>query len=373
MLTKEMAFEKAKLSVQQIANEGGYLFPEQAQTFLHLAVPETALLGRAPLIPMRAQERHIEKFRFAYRILRAGSAETALTDTEKGTPQFSKQVLSARTYKAQVDVPLEVLEDNIEGPGLMQSILRAMAPRIGLDWEESGINGDTDNAVDPFLALIDGLLKQASVIEYDHQGDSANLDLWNRMIKLMPVEFQRYMSGMEFYTAYNVQHDWRVNVAGRNSAMGDAALSGSGPIGGLGRPIIPVANMRDDYAYGGASAHSKVLLTHPQNVVIGLHAGFHLFWDFDIENTVWKIVLRFRSDWKLVEKTAAVLGTNVLTGPSNSNVGGTSTAILVADVGTPQSELGFTITDLSIGNDDDLSDFGPPTQLGITAPSFYPP
>lgn len=372
MITKDVALQKAKMSVSQIANEAGYLFPEQARRLVQLAIPGTAILGRAPIIPMKAAERHIEKFRFASRILRAGSSETTLTDLEKGVPQFSKQVLKAKTFKAQVDVPLEVLEDNIEGAMLMQSLLQAMAPRIGLDMEEVGINGDTANTVDPFLAQIDGILKQADEFVYDHQGDVPNLELWHRMIKRMPTEFQRFMSGMEFYTAHNVQHDWRVNVAGRNTPQGDAALAGGAVIGALGRPIVPVANFRDDLVYNGAANHSQVLLSHPQNMAMGLHAGIQLFMDFDIEIQVWKIVLRLRMDWKLIEKTACVLGTNVLSGVTTNRVGGCSTAVLVEHSPIATSKLGHTITDSSIGNDDNLSSFVPPVDLGIDAPSFYP-
>ena len=371
-ISKETMITKANVSVRQLADEAGYLFPEQAREFVELAIPQTAILNQVPIIPMRAPERHIEKFRFASRVLRAGSTETALTVDERATPQMSKQVLKAKILKAEIDVPDETLEDNIEKEGFMSSLLRAVAPRIGLDWEEVGINGDLNNAVDPFLAQFDGILKQASTIQYDHTGDVPNQDLWHKMIKLMPVEFQRMLPGMSFYTAFNVQHDWRANLAGRVGALGDAALQSLGSMRAFGIPVVPVANMREDDLFGGSANHSRVMLTHPQNVAVGLHAGIRVALDYDVRAGIWILVIKMRTDWKLIERTAVVRGQNVLSGDTSNSVGGSSTAQLVQDDPTALSELGFTVVDTSLGNDDALSSFVPPTDLGLTAPSFFP-
>lgn len=373
-VSHEVAVKKAAVAVSQLSAEGGYMLPEQMDSFLQVAVPPTSILSQIPIIVMSRPERHIEKFRFATRVLRAGSTQTALDDTERALPQFSKQVLKSHLFKAEINVPKETVEDNIEKDNFIPSLLRAIAPRVGLDIEEVGINGDVNNAVDPFLAQFDGILKQASLYQYDHQGDTVNPDLWHKMIKLMPVEFQGMLPGMSFFSPYNLQHDWRHWMTGRVGPVGDAALQSLNRLKASGLDVVPVANMREDDVYNGSANHGKVMLLHPSNVAFGLRSGIEVTMDYDTRQGVWIVVLTLRMDWKLIERTAVVRGENILLGSTNSNVGGSSTAQLVAHNPTALNRLGYTIIDTAIGNDDGLSTFVPPTgsDLGITAPSFYP-
>jgi hypothetical protein len=365
-------FRKARHSVQDLADGAGYLQPTQARRFLRLSLPETSMLRMVRIHPMQSPEEHVDKFRFATRVMRAASTETALTTTELATPQLSKQVLKAHLVKAEVQLPLETLEDNIEKEGYLQTILDGLAPRVGLDWEELVINGDTANAVDPYLCLFDGVYKQADQILYNHLGAAPNLDLWHKMIKLMPPEFQRVLPQGRFWTAFNVQHDWRANLAGRFGPIGDAALQSLQQVAGFGIPIVPVYNVRDDQVFNSLANHSEVLLCHPNNIVVGLYSGIRVFLDLDVRAGVWSIIIRFRTDAKLVEKTACVKGRNVLSGATSVRVGGSSTAELIPDDPVALSELGFTTTDETVGYDDGLTSFVPPADLGITAPVKFP-
>ena len=54
-----------------------------------------------------------------------------------------------------------MLEDSIERGELRQTIMEMMAEAISRDMEEVLINGDTLSA-DPFLAVMDGVLKQTT-------------------------------------------------------------------------------------------------------------------------------------------------------------------------------------------------------------------
>lgn len=373
-ITHQELIEKARHSVTDLANGAGYLQPTQARRFLRLSLPETSFLRMARIHPMQAPEEHVDKFRFAARIMRAATTEQALQVQEYARPQLSKQVLSAKMIKAQIDLPMETLEDNIERAGYLQTILDGAAPRVGLDWEELVLNGDTANPVDPFLCLFDGIYKQADQIVYDHMGAGANLDLWHRMIKLMPPEFQRVMPASRFFSAFNLQHDWRANLAGRTGDLGDAHLQSLEQVRAFGIPVVPVYNVRDDMVYNGLANHSEVLLTHPMNVVVGLYAGIKVMMDLDVKAGIWSIIIRMRTDAKLVEKTAAVKGRNVLIGQSSVNIGGSSTAQLTPHDPVALDELGFTESDLSVGYDDGLTTYVPPVAsgLGVVAPVKFP-
>lgn len=364
---------KAQMAVQDLTTGAGYLQPIPAKEFLKLNIAETTMMRMARIHPMQAPEEHIDKFRYATRALRAGSSGVSLSALEMANPQLSKQVLNAHLVKAQVDIPLEVLEDNIEKAGFLKTILDGLAPRVGLDWEELCVNGDTDNSVDPFLALFDGWMKQASAITYNHLGGAVSINLWNKLIKLMPTEFQRMLSQAALFTSWNLQHDWRANLAGRIGAVGDAHLQSLDSVKAFGIPLVPCANIRDDNTYDGLSNYSDVLLTHPKNLIVGLYSGIRVFLDLSIKDGIWSIVIRFRTDAKLIEDTAVVKGRNVLSGATSLRVGGSSTAELIPDDPTALSELGFSVTDTTVGYDDGVTSYVPPTDLGITAPSLFTP
>jgi hypothetical protein len=375
-LMQQVLFEKTAIAVQDLADGAGYLMPVPARRFLRIGLPATSILKMARLHPMSSPEEHLDKFRWHVRVLRAGTSATALSEVEKPKPQLTKRVLQARLVKAQIDLPIETLEDNIEKQGFMQTLFDGLAPRVGLDWEELLVNGDVDNAVDAYLALFDGIYKQASSIIYNHLGGPVSLDLWTKMVKLMPPEFQSsLLGGAKFFTPFNLQHDWRANLAGRVGPVGDSNLQTLKEVGAFGIPIEPVVNVRDDVSYNGLANHADILLTNPAaNIVVGLYGGLRLFMDLNVETGVWKIVLRFRTDAKLIEQTAAVKGRNVLIGATSQRVGGSSTARLLPDNPAALSVLGFTTPENDAeGFDDGITSFVPPANLGITAPVKFTP
>ena len=74
-------------------------------------------------------------------------------------PDLSDVELDAKLFKAEVRLSDEVLEDSIERGELRQTIMEMLADAIARDMEDVAINGDTAS-VDPFLATMDGILKQ---------------------------------------------------------------------------------------------------------------------------------------------------------------------------------------------------------------------
>lgn len=365
---------KAVHSAQDLVDGAGYLQPTPARRFLNIALPQSEMLGRIRTVPMSSHEEHVDKFRFATRVARAGTTEQALSEIELATPQLSKRVMRAVLCKASIKLPLETLEDNIEKEGYMQTVLDGFAARLGLDIEELLVNGDTNNAVDPYLALMDGFYKQADQILYNHAGNSVSLELWHRMIKLMPPEFQRTLSAGAFFSAFNLQHDWRANLAGRTGAVGDAMLQSLKEVAGFGIPIVPVYNVPDNKVYGGQANYSDVLLTHPANLVMGLYSGLRVFLDMDTDAGVWSVTMRWRMACSVVEQTACVKGTNVLSGQTSVRVGGSSTATLIPHDPAATSVLGFSETSNGIETyADGVTSYVPPADLGITAPALFTP
>ena len=161
--------EKADLALADLTAGGGILLPAQAQKFMRLLIKQSVLMQLATVVPMASPKHQLSKIKFGSRILRPGQEATALAAADRARPDLSFLELDARLFKAEVHLSDEVLEDNIERGELRQTILEMIAEAAGRDMEEVIINGDTASA-DPFLATMDGLLKQTTSHVVDAAG-----------------------------------------------------------------------------------------------------------------------------------------------------------------------------------------------------------
>ncbi len=103
----------------------------------------------------------IEKIGFGSRILRPGVEGVSLKDSDRSAPSTSTITLNAKEVIAEVHITYDTLENNIEGGNLQNTIMQMIADRAALDIEELILNGDIAST-DPYLALLDGLRKQAT-------------------------------------------------------------------------------------------------------------------------------------------------------------------------------------------------------------------
>src|SRR5262245_52696060 len=159
-LDNRTLLEKADLALADLTAGGGILKPAQAQKFMRLLIKQSVLMQLATVVPMASPKQQISKIKFGSRILRPGQEGTALGVGDRSRPDLSEVELDAKLYKAEVRMSDEVLEDSIERGELRQTIMEMMADAIARDMEEVAINGDTASP-DPFLATMNGLLKQA--------------------------------------------------------------------------------------------------------------------------------------------------------------------------------------------------------------------
>ena len=131
-------------------------------------------------------------------MLRPGTEGVALASADHARPSFSKTTLDAHLFKAEVPISDEVFEDNIERAALRQTILSALAEAIARDMEEVIIQGDTTSA-DPLLAVMDGLIKQATSQVVDAAGGRLEKTLLRDMLKTIPSEHLRNKQKMLAY------------------------------------------------------------------------------------------------------------------------------------------------------------------------------
>ena len=181
---------KADLAVADLTTNGGLLNPEQANTFIRKLLVQPTMLSQVRRVVINAPQRKINKIQFNKRILRAGTQGVVLStpanasdiaddltdSTLRAKPKTEQVQLNTSEFIAEVRLPYDVIEDNIErgniglyneggspngSGGIKDTIVTLIAERAAIDLEELAIQGDT--AVvgsDAYLGALDGYLKQ---------------------------------------------------------------------------------------------------------------------------------------------------------------------------------------------------------------------
>ncbi len=297
--TREI-FKKADIAVSNLVSSGGYLVPEQADRFLDLVIAQPTVLREVREVRMNAPQRLIEKVGFSSRILRPAPASgTYLDAADRAAPTTEKIQLSTKEYIAEVHLPYDVLEDNIEREDFEDTIMRKMAERVALDLEELIILGDTSSG-DAYLATLDGVIASASSHVVTSTGAMGKAALQKGLLA-MPDKYLRNRSEFRFYVSVANDIKYRSEVADRETGLGDTILEGYRALYAYGIPVVPCALMPND----------KIVLTHPKNIVWGVQRQISVETDKDIRARTYIIVLTLRVDMKIETEDALVVCTGV--------------------------------------------------------------
>jgi len=297
MSTKDL-IKKADLAVADLVSTGGYLNTEQANKFIRMMLDQPTILGAVRTQPMNSPRMEINKIGFTSRIMNvAPSTGTALAASRRAKPVTDKVTLTTAEAIAEIHIPYDVLEDNIERGGLEDTIMALIAERAALDLEELIIQGDTSSA-DAYLAMKEGILVQAisHIVDYSSAPASISRTIFKDGIKAMPNKYLRNRAAMRFWVSPDVETEWLDSLANRQTPMGDAKIAGYAPQPAYGVPVAPVALM----------PNTQYIFTHPQNVIFGVQRQIMIETDRDIRSRVLIVVLTLRLDIKYEEEDAVV-------------------------------------------------------------------
>ena len=285
-MNQRQIVEKAMITVTDLVNDGGYLNPEQANKFLRDVRDAPTLLNDIRIVQMNAPKRVIENIGFGSRILKEAPASgTALGSADRSAPTTGKITLTTDEIIAEVNIPYDVLEDNIERGNLEDTIMSMIAERTALDLEELLVLGDTGSG-DAYLAMFHGAIKMATshTVSIAGAGSSMGKNVFKQGILEMPTKYLRNRPAMRFYISPDNETEYRDVVADRQTGYGDTTLQGYRPLQAFGVPIIPAVHVPD----------TKMIFVDPMNLIMGIQRDIMIETDRIIRERIIVIVLTLR-------------------------------------------------------------------------------
>lgn len=312
MSSNQQLIQKADLALADLVSNGGLLNPEQTDKFIQTLIDSPTVLNAARVVTMLGPQKKINKIGFGSRILRKATSATPLADADRAKPDLGQVVLNTKEVIAEIHLPYDVIEDNIEGGsinspmgssagGLQDTLVTLLGNRAALDLEELALLGDTTNASDDYLALADGFLKIANSHIVDAAGATLTKDVFKAAIKAMPDKYLRVRSDMNFFVSVDNETEYRDTVANRVTGLGDAALVTASALAVFGSPIVAAPLM----------PNANGIYTNPNNLIFGIQRRVNIEYDKDIRARKFIVVLTARVDFQIEEKDAAVVIKNL--------------------------------------------------------------
>lgn len=306
---------KADLAISDIQSGGAIIPTEMARTFVRKLVETPTMIKECRTVGMNAPTQRINKIGIGSDILHAVSDNTALSSGQRSKPTLEYLEMTAKQFKAELRIPYEVMEDNIEsasaanneasntGPaGLRATILALIASRAAYNIEKIGLLSDTGDS-DPNYATQDGWLTKAydngNVV--DHGSAAISKTLFKNGIKAIPDKYLGEKAMMKHYISHDQETDYRDSVANRMTGLGDTAANTGTALTPYGTPITPMAAM----------PNAKGLFTNPKNLIFGIWRQISLEFDKDITAGTYIIVMSCRICFQIEEAEAVAEYVNI--------------------------------------------------------------
>jgi hypothetical protein len=298
--TREVAAKAAgDLTPTNLSASGGYLPVDQADRFIDLMQEEPTLLKDVQVVKMNSPIKQLDLAGFSSRILHASTTGTKFDSDSRSKLDLGKATLTSKKWRAVVRLGYDTVEDCIERGVLKQTVQTHMLTRASLDLEEFVVLGDTESE-DTDLAQMDGIIAQCETNIIDNTGDPQEIaaEIYLHGLMALPQRYKRDKANTRFYQSPTVSEIYRDVIAQRTTQVGDAHLMGQpGGLNYQGYSLYDVSWMPDN----------SYILTHRNNIVVGIQRQMLLKVDEDIEAEEWVFVLSLRADCVYQEEAGVVL------------------------------------------------------------------
>ena len=311
MASNQELARRADLVLADLNSNGGLLAPEQANTFIDMVMEEPTVLRQVRQERMNAPEKKINKIGFGSRILKAAPQGSTpfqqdnainnryLAAADRSKPTTSQITLQTKEVMAEVRLPYEVLEDNIEGQSFESHVMRLIAGRVAIDMEEYGLYADTASG-DALLALQDGWLKRMTSHVVNNASAGVSPTMFQSGMLAMPQKYLRNIAQMKHIVSVANTIKYRGKVAERSTGYGDSMLTGSAPIYALGVQVEAAPML------AAQGTGNNGIFTYPQNLIFGIQRQIQVETDKDIRSREIIIVLTARVALQIEDEDATV-------------------------------------------------------------------
>lgn len=315
MTTENTVIARADIALNQLTANGGLLDAEQTNTFIDMVLDQPTILKQVRQVRMNSPEMKINKIGLSGRLLRAASQTGGQEDNgtngrylpknQRSAPTTSQIEMATKEVIAEVRIPYEVLEDNIEGQALEAHIMRLIAERSALDLEELALFGDTANATDSFLALQNGWLKRFAAHIVDNAGAGPNDEMITDALLAMPQQYLRFLPQMRAFISQANKIKFQASRIARQTALGDASAQGNLDLYSQGLKIEEAPMLAAD------NVGDKGVFTNPKNLIWGVQRKLTIETDKDIRSREYIIVLTMRIAQQIEDANAGVKLINI--------------------------------------------------------------
>lgn len=310
--TNSRVLERTDWAVSDIASTGGLMSPEQDAAFIDMIIDQPTILKQARVVRMKAPTKKINRLGFGSRIMQAapqgsspfaaddGTNDRYLAAALRSAPTTTQITLTSKEIMAEVPLPYEMMEDNLEGEGIEDHLMNLISAQVAQDLEVWALTADT-NSGDGYLALNDGLLKTATSNVSDNGSAGISPDVFETGLLTMPQKYLANLAGLQQIVPVADTIRYRANVAKRATGYGDSALTENGQLVAYGVPVDAAPLM----------PASTGLFTFPKNILFGIQRDIRIETMRDIRSRQIIIVLTMRVDCKWDDEAAVVKYTNI--------------------------------------------------------------
>ena len=284
-------------------NDGGILAPEQSRQFIEYIFEQQVLARDGRRVTMRTNASELEKLNVGERVIRA-AAQADATYTNAGVT-FTKVELSTKKIRLDWEVSTEALEDNLEGAGLEDHLVRTMTRAFANDLEDLAING-TGTGSNAFLNILQGFTAKENTSTNTATFGTDIEDL-QALVLAMPRKYRASRAAMKFYadteTVSNIINGLGSSGNLNSERIVERVVAGQEPqiLGApiqyrvLGLPLLEVPLM----------PVNRVTLTFPENRIWGFQRDITVHREFQPKkDTVeYTVFLRFGVQ---IEETDAI-------------------------------------------------------------------
>jgi len=302
-----------------------------AETFVRLAVDESTLLREIRTLFVNEPSGDIAKLNISGHFVRKATENTA--DTETRRPVTSGLTYTTVKARAQMDVPAETIEDNIEGEGGMAAFTDAFMVGISNDLEMLAIQGDSSlSGTDDESMLLktnDGFHVLSTTALGTHTKNAGakrvSWKLLSEMYRDLPTKYRRNRANLRWIAHPDVFLDLQGEIVERTTGLGDLAYQNdAGQFAPLGIRPLEVALLPTDLtATGTDSTGTFIMLCDPRNLIHVVQRRLRVATKKAIRKDIFEVTALIRNDFLIENTDAVVKATDVVLDTSASRFGAT--------------------------------------------------